>query len=223
LHFGVSATIFDALTSLNKRQHEHPHWSWKWKVKLVRKKERLGSCYFAGRLKMIFNVVRSTLHPTSAFRAPRNDDPPSSAGHFQRISEKILNRSDSFWNEHGALSWLTMVCDDCCNVEEHFLGTNDEASENNSIRKYDATHAGPCLNGGECFAPHLGRFFLDPVLQVWWKLGAKHSPSHIHFKNTKGGRTTLQRKSILLGTFKGFQKRFCLLFSEPFRLILERT
>ena len=40
-----------------------------------------------------------------------------------------------------------------------FLGTNDEASENNSIRKYDATHAGPCLNGGECFAPHLGRFF----------------------------------------------------------------
>jgi hypothetical protein len=27
LHFGVSATIFDALTSLNKRQHEHPHWS----------------------------------------------------------------------------------------------------------------------------------------------------------------------------------------------------
>ena len=53
--------------------------------------------------------------------------------------------------------------------------------------------------------------------------GAKHSPSHIHFKSTKGGKGTLQRKSVLLGTFKELRKSFCLLCSERFLLIFEQT
>ena len=55
VHFGVSATILDMLTSLNKRHHERRKTTPVMNVssQVGQKNERLGSFYFAGRLKMM--------------------------------------------------------------------------------------------------------------------------------------------------------------------------
>jgi hypothetical protein len=98
--------------------------------------------------------------------------------------------------------------------------------------RWEVSNNIPSLNTPQHEKPHrsnwsgkstFGQFLLRRALKMFVQCGAKHSPSHIHFKSTKGGKGTLQHKSVLLGTFKELGKSFCLLFSERFLLILEQT
>ena len=62
-------------------------------------------------------------------------------------------------NPAGSVTFLR-----CWNA---FFGSQWNVWEScNQFENMSQTHAGPCINGGECFAPHLGRFCLDRVLQV---------------------------------------------------------
>ena len=97
--------VSNNISSLNKRQHEKPHRSWKMKSQIGQENERLGSFCFAGRWKCLFNVVRSTLLPTSTLRAPKVERGPSNANLYFWALSKNFGKVVAFYFLSGSYSF----------------------------------------------------------------------------------------------------------------------
>ena len=234
------------------------------KSQIGQENERLGSFHFAGRLKMMFKLMRSTLLPTSTFRTPKVERQPSNANScfwtLSKDSRKFL--PNVFWKvqahfrtNRGLQVWWTWASESIiCSLSTSSFWKVWGAWEkftffHNSPKLFKNNRDEPCRVWDDVLKC-LGAFGECPTtFQVW---ASDNMNNHTSLKTEKSiwagnwaleqffyfrafwemisklVRSTLlptsilrvpmvegqpiQRNFILLGTFKGYQKRFCVLF-----------